>query len=233
MVIPSSRRRARARARPTRERAAVRWLFYTVLLALLLLTFFVLPYLYEIGIIGMPALLAQDTITLSLSFPMIAFSYLLAKGRTLKAAVGELGLSRRKLTMRYVALGVVLFIVFFIMQIGVGVFSAVTGIQINSNVSTTLAGLPLYFYFFTFLVAPINEEILFRGFMVPRFGIVISALIFGALHYLSYYSWIEFVAAFAFGLAAGYVFKKTESLYPSIVGHVLFDFVNILILFFL
>ena len=148
----------------------------------------------------------------------------------MQEVIRELGLSIDKLKARYILTGIGLFALFFIIQILAGIIEYITGYNISTNVASLLAGLPLYFYIFAFLIAPINEEILFRGFMVPRFGVVISALIFGALHYLSYFSIAEFVAALLFGLAAGYVLKKTTSLYPSIVGHILFDFVNILIL---
>jgi membrane protease YdiL (CAAX protease family) len=40
------------------------------------------------------------------------------------------------------------------------------------------------------------------------------------------------VAALIFGLVAGYVFRKTESLYPSLVAHVLVNTLTILVTFF-
>ena len=177
--------------------------------------------------------LANSSITLSLIFPFIVFAYLMLRGKGLKRIISELGLSRRKLTYRYVALGIFLFLLFFGLEFFIGAIEVLTHTYISSNVTEYLSNLPLYFYIFVFLVAPIDEEILFRGFMVPRFGIVLSALVFGALHYISYFSYIELIAAFAFGLAAGYVFKRTNSLYPSIIGHMLFDFSTVFLLFFI
>ena len=84
------------------------------------------------------------------------------------------------------------------------------------------------FLLFSFLVAPINEEILFRGFMVPRIGILASAVLFSVPHLLSYSSVSELIAAFIFGIAAGYAFKKTGSLYPSIIAHALVNLISIL-----
>ena len=177
--------------------------------------------------------LANSSIALSLIFPFIVFAYLMLRGKGLRRIISELGLSKRKLTYRYAALGILLFLLFFGLEFFIGAIEELTHIYISSNVTEYLSNLPLYFYIFVFLVAPIDEEILFRGFMVPRFGIVLSALVFGALHYISYFSYIELIAAFLFGLAAGYIFKKTNSLYPSIIGHMLFDFSTVFLLFFI
>ncbi|MEM0201739.1 MAG: type II CAAX endopeptidase family protein [Candidatus Micrarchaeaceae archaeon] len=177
--------------------------------------------------------LANSSIALSLIFPFIVFAYLMLRGKGLRRIISELGLSRRKLTYRYIAIGILLFFLFFGLEFFIGAVEELTHVYISSNVTEYLSNLPLYFYIFVFLVAPIDEEILFRGFMVPRFGIILSAAVFGALHYISYFSYIELIAAFIFGLAAGYVFKKTNSLYPSIIGHMLFDFSTVFLLFFI
>ncbi|MGC8730310.1 MAG: CPBP family intramembrane glutamic endopeptidase [Candidatus Micrarchaeia archaeon] len=91
--------------------------------------------------------------------------------------------------------------------------------------------MPVYFLIFSFIIAPFTEEILFRGFLVPRLGIILSAIIFAVPHFISYLSISEFVAAFLFGLAAGYAYKKTGSLYVSILAHMLVNFLAILSIF--
>ena len=103
-------------------------------------------------------------------------------------------------------------------------------ISLPTNVRQLLGGLPAYFFAFAVIVAPIDEEILFRGFLVPRIGIILSALIFGILHFLSYASISEFIAAFVFGLIAGYAFKRTRSLYSTIIPHMLVNLLGILAL---
>ena len=77
-------------------------------------------------------------------------------------------------------------------------------------------------------MAPIDEEILFRGFLVPRVGIVVSALLFAVPHLLTYASLSEFAAAFIFGLLAGYFFRRYKSLYPTILAHALVNLFTIL-----
>ncbi|MBG82541.1 MAG: CPBP family intramembrane metalloprotease [SAR202 cluster bacterium] len=73
------------------------------------------------------------------------------------------------------------------------------------------------------IIGPIAEEIFFRGYVLPglinRFGIVgalvISSLIFGFFH-------IEpgaIVPTFVLGLALGWVYLKTGSIWPAVFAH--------------
>jgi uncharacterized protein len=187
--------------------------------------------LYSNNILTGPNLEANSSIALSFMFPLIAMSYLLIKGNDLKQIIAMLGLSKDKISLYVIAIGICVFFAVVLFDFGVSLFSAATSIQLPTNVQSVLAGTPWYFLIFTFLVAPINEEIFFRGFLVPRIGIIISAIIFAVLH-LSYLSISEFVAAFFFGLLAGYVFKKTKSLYASIIAHMIVNFVTIVSLFY-
>ncbi len=229
VVIRNSKAKRRKQKKSSPENISIRYTVYILLWLSIVLTFFI-PYLYTINVLDYGNAIALSSISFSFMFPLIAFTYMLYKGKRLKNIVDELGISKRKLALRYIGMGILLFILFFSLQLIAGIVEYITGYIVSTNVSSTLSNFPLYFYIFAFLIAPINEEILFRGFMVPRFGIILSAIIFGAMHYLSYFSIAEFVAALAFGLAAGYIFKKTQSLYPSIFGHMLFDFVNVLLL---
>ena len=83
------------------------------------------------------------------------------------------------------------------------------------------------------LLGPIAEEIFFRGFVLPglinRLGVgralVISSLVFGLFH-------IDpgaIVPTFALGLALGWVYLKTRSIWPAIFAHGLHNTVAVLI----
>ncbi|MGC8495937.1 MAG: CPBP family intramembrane glutamic endopeptidase [Candidatus Micrarchaeia archaeon] len=170
---------------------------------------------------------ANNTIYLSLLFPSIVFSYLLFKGKQISSIISELGLSRKAFTARNILIGISLFFAIILLSIAMGLFSEVTSIPLPTNVTALLGGMPLYLLVFSFLIAPIDEEILFRGFLVPRIGIIASALLFALLHF-SYSSISEVVAALVFGLLAGYVFKRTKSLYASITGHILVNMLTII-----
>ncbi|MCL5094983.1 MAG: CPBP family intramembrane metalloprotease [Candidatus Marsarchaeota archaeon] len=204
---------------------------------LLILSFISLLYFLYLSSFTISQLLlynylnSNSTIVLSLIFPLIVFSYLLHKTNNLDFIIQNLGISRDKLTLKNIFLGLALFIVMLVgVELSLSLFSQITHIPLPTNVKQLLEGYPIFFYLFTFLIAPINEEIMFRGFLVSRIGIIPSALIFALFHF-GYFSVSEFIAALIFGLIAGYLFKKTKSLYVSITAHMLLNFLTVFILF--
>ncbi len=220
--MPKSSRAARKKEKPAR--IAV---YLTTFL--LFVVFGVSVYLYKVGTINQNQLTVYASIAQSLIFSFGVFTYmLLTKGRTFKKVTVQLGLSSFKSI--HLLYGVALFVAVLFLEFSIALFQAATGIQLPSNVSQIFSGLPLYFLLFSAIIVPINEEILFRGFMVPRLGIIISALIFAALHYIGYLSISEFVAALVFGILAGYVRKRTSSLYPSIIAHMSVNILGLLAL---
>jgi membrane protease YdiL (CAAX protease family) len=83
------------------------------------------------------------------------------------------------------------------------------------------------------ILGPIAEEVFFRGFVLPglikRFGIgrslLISSLVFGLFH-------IDpgaIVPTFALGLALGWVYLKTGSIWPAMFAHGLHNTVAVLV----
>lgn len=202
------------------------------MLALLTILF---AELYQKNYIDMPSLIATTSITFSLFLTSVVFSWMIYRGSRPRQIIEYLGLSKERFGFGAIGIGIALFIAVLIFGLLLSALSSATNIPLPTNVQSTLAGTPLYFLIFTFLVAPINEEIFFRGFLVPKLGkvfgvtagIVISALIFAVLH-ISYLSISEFAAALFFGLIAGYAFVRTKSLYTSITGHMLVNFVTII-----
>jgi hypothetical protein len=223
----AARRSSRKRARG--EADAVRLAFYFALVALAI-SIPVLSGLYLNNTISADAFNAYSSMALSLILPFIVFSYLLSRGRRLGEVFDELGISRRFLSWRNVAIGVCILLFMIVVAFLLQQFSNITGIALPTNVDTLLMGMPLSFLLFSFLIAPLNEEILFRGFLVPRIGIMASALLFALPHLLTYSSVAELAVAFVFGIAAGYAFKKTGSLYPCILAHAAVNFITILFL---
>jgi hypothetical protein len=73
------------------------------------------------------------------------------------------------------------------------------------------------------LLAPVLEEMLFRGIFLRSFlrrhdratAIVMSSALFGLAHLNVY----QFVAGFGLGLLAGWLYERTQSLLPCIVLH--------------
>lgn len=79
--------------------------------------------------------------------------------------------------------------------------------------------------FLLVLVAPLTEELMFRGLILPgflrRFGVVksflLSAFLFGAVHLNPW----QFVSASALGILFAWWYARTNSLVPSLIGHAL------------
>lgn len=74
------------------------------------------------------------------------------------------------------------------------------------------------------IVAPVTEELLFRGFFLKslsrvsqRFGIFMSAFLFGIWHL----NFSQFVLAFGAGLLMGYIAVKHNSIVPTILVHMM------------
>ena len=210
-------------------------LVFLAIFVLLNIVLVLLPtFLYGYGIISYNSLYFISDAALSMSFSLTALCYLIFYRKMGFGAIARsVGLNGKKVFgVNLVLLGILAFVVMFVLEVIISIISAVTNVQIDTNVSILLASAPAWFYVFTAIIAPINEEILFRGFLVPRIGIIASALIFAAGH-ISYNSTfgIEVIAAFVFGLLAGYVYRKTGSLYPSIIAHILLNASTLLLTF--
>lgn len=165
------------------------------------------------------------TVILSLLFSFAVISYLLSRGKKGKEIIKELGLSRKALNARTVGYGMLLFGTYIAILLAIAAFSLITGIAVSSNVQQTIGTYPIWALVFISIVAPFNEEIAFRGFLVPRIGIILSGLLFAILHF-GYGSISEIAVALWFGLMGGYIFKKTRSLYPTLITHILVNSVT-------
>jgi membrane protease YdiL (CAAX protease family) len=189
-------------------------------------------YLYQINYLPLSAAAADSSITLSLIFPFAAIAYLLWRGNNPKSIIAKLGLKKKGLTVRTILLGILLFLAMLFTEMLLGLFQELTHIPLPTNVQALFAGLPLYFLVFAAFIAPFDEEVFFRGLLVPQIGIILSAFFFALLHYLSYLSISEFIISFVFGLLAGYTFKRTDSIYPSIIAHVLVNSMAVITLLY-
>lgn len=88
------------------------------------------------------------------------------------------------------------------------------------------------------LVTPGVEEILFRGWIYNKLSmlklnaVVFSALFFG-LHHIQYFGYqlslfalFQIMYTFILGLLFGFMRKKSGSIYPSLLAHILINFVS-------
>lgn len=68
-----------------------------------------------------------------------------------------------------------------------------------------------------------SEELFFRGFLLKLIGVIPSALVFGAMHYIGYSSFLEVAYSLCVGLLLGYLYK----LYlPNILFPITFHFLT-------
>jgi membrane protease YdiL (CAAX protease family) len=88
-------------------------------------------------------------------------------------------------------------------------------------------------------VAPLFEELLFRGFLQPLFsrtfgitiGIVLTAVLFGALHLPEYSSvWQYGLAVSIVGVVLGYIRERTQSVIPGTIMHACYNSIFVIAL---
>jgi membrane protease YdiL (CAAX protease family) len=89
--------------------------------------------------------------------------------------------------------------------------------------------------FFTALTAGVTEELIFRGYILTRLSlmfknryipVIISALLFAALHY-SYRSLRELIFTFLIGLIFGLYYQKYRNIKVLIVVHFMIDMISL------
>lgn len=102
----------------------------------------------------------------------------------------------------------------------------------NAHSASILNGNLVVAIIYTVVIAPICEELVFRGLMLttlngkaPKWAAIIGvALIFGLIHSFP----IGFIYAFSLGIVLGWLFYFTGSLLPCIIVHMLFNASNYL-----
>ena len=125
----------------------------------------------------------------------------------------------------YISIGIGLQYAAGILYTWVSSFFASSGIELTeadfSYFQSTKSTIAVFLY--TCILAPITEELLFRGFLMKalscvsiRFGIVTSALIFGLAHG----NVEQFLLAFIVGLFFGKIVVRHNSIMPSIWVHI-------------
>ncbi|EIA08940.1 CPBP family intramembrane glutamic endopeptidase [Flavobacterium frigoris] len=89
---------------------------------------------------------------------------------------------------------------------------------------------------FTSITAGVTEELLFRGYLIPRleilfknsyWAIVISSVLFGLIHY-SYGTLIQIIAPLFIGVVLAFHYQKYRSITIIIICHFLWDLIVLL-----
>lgn len=75
-------------------------------------------------------------------------------------------------------------------------------------------------------LGPLGEELLFRGYLLRRMGVVMQAVLFALFHY-GYGSVSEIMAALAVGVLLGLYVQKNKELYSVTLAHALYNVFSI------
>jgi membrane protease YdiL (CAAX protease family) len=91
-----------------------------------------------------------------------------------------------------------------------------------------LAALPVAYKLIIVAAAMTVEEGFFRGFLQPRFGLMVSSVLF-ALSHFSYGLPFMIVGVFTISLIIGRTFARTGDLLPCMIAHGVFDSIQLLV----
>ena len=187
-----------------------------------------------LALMGMP-----ESFSMHLS---ISFSYLIAIPMTLlfMHVDGQLADLRSKFSIDsgkqalvlLLGIPVLVTIVDFIFVIGYGIgYELAFGVpELDTDIGVDWGSGPVALglaVISTVIIAPIAEELMFRGYLLDsirkmhgdRVAVVISAIIFGLVHFEPYTIGMAAIG----GLVYGYIRVRTGSLWPSIVGHMIWN----------
>lgn len=92
-----------------------------------------------------------------------------------------------------------------------------------------------FLIFFTAITAGVTEELIFRGYLQPRFEIILknrhiailtSSLLFGLLHF-KYGTVVNVIGPFVIGIIFSYYYSKYRNIKALILCHILWDLMSI------
>jgi membrane protease YdiL (CAAX protease family) len=179
----------------------------------------------ETGEVSLAGVAVQSVFEVALAFAAIGLWIY----RTPRQAIDRLGLVRPTLRMVLIAFGV-----FFLgLLVNAGSYGLMSLFQhqyvddYERVVDELASGSPGPLAALTFgIVVGIGEELLFRGAIQPRFGIVATAVIFASVHTQYGFTWI-LVGVFANGLLLG-LLRRRYGTTACIITHLMVDTLAVL-----
>ncbi len=173
-------------------------------------------------------LFGSSSVPLFLMFATL--SYYGWRNLSARGMLEELGIRREGLGIN-LAYGIGGFIILLLLVRGLVFITDFTGIGDYAKASERLSGMPVLFFISAVALAPLAEEVFFRGFLFRRYGYLFSSAAFSAAH-LFYGSWVQLLSAFAIGLALCALFSMRQSLIPPLVAHSLYNIAFVFTLLF-
>ena len=130
----------------------------------------------------------------------------------------------------------IMYLIYIIVDIAI----VMSGYELVSQNQKILEQLPLVFIIpFAIIIAPINEELLFRGCIRRFIGngtlfIIVSAIVFGVLHTIIEDSMSDIIIkSIPYAILGGYlayIYKKTNNLCTNICSHSFFNLIGVTVL---
>ena len=153
--------------------------------------------------------------------------------------VGWATLGLRNFKAQAVGIGCGLMVAFYAFNLCYSIILALFKLRVQTDIVPLISKLPSPVWFFIggALVAPLVEEILFRGFIFGglrgRYGFwkaaVISAVVFGAVHL----QLTAFLPITLLGLIFAFLYERSQSIWPSILMHFLTNACSLSLAFYL
>jgi uncharacterized protein len=81
----------------------------------------------------------------------------------------------------------------------------------------------LHIFFISLFVA-FSEEMLFRGIIQTKLGLILACILFAAIHYRYLFNWFLFINIILLSFLIGFIFAWTNNLAVTIVMHFIIDF---------
>ncbi|WP_405154050.1 CPBP family intramembrane glutamic endopeptidase [Paenibacillus sp. FSL K6-0108] len=141
-------------------------------------------------------------------------------------------MTERKWLLMAVVIGIAAFGGCFVIE---GIYyHFITEINTQADFQTAAQGGPLSLFILIItgaILTPLSEEFVFRGVIANALnrygawaGVVGSAAIFGVIHGFT----VILLDAFMVGILVGYLFRKTGSIWPGVVVHIVYNGLNLL-----
>jgi membrane protease YdiL (CAAX protease family) len=122
--------------------------------------------------------------------------------------------------------GLKLFVMMFVVLFVEGIVLNALGVFDTGNVAAVIRKQSLLGIAIAVILAPIAEEIFFRGYLQKQIGVLLSSALFAWLH-VGYGSIAEIVAAFTVSIILGLWLRKSDNVYPCILAHGFYNIFSI------
>jgi len=159
----------------------------------------------------------SGSIIIDLLLLLVPFAWLAVERKTLSESLSFLGLNKMPL-VKLVSDCAWLLIVSLLLVALVGVVFTHFGFADQGNVAEVIKRQGAVALVLAVTFGPLAEELLFRGLLSKKYGILASSVAFGLAHYF-YGSVIEVAGAVAIGLLFAWYVKKTDNLVAPVFAH--------------